>query len=1210
MAGRIASPFWLRAEGAIVPWAEIARTKPDPHEELTGLAEQLFAERLAAVRERPGEIHLRWSCSERLGVPFEPFTVWARPRRDETGGVDARIDSVDGGLRISWGFVAAIIEVECDVLDPTRAVGLFASRGGGSLLETVGAVAVRQPAGGRVRLRLRTSGATRALLVNGANPSVACRSLQDVIDDQGWQEIERVGLPVDDPWGSTAYRPGGQGLVSAPTDPVSAAFERLARGGPPIGWASFTESGRLAPVWAAPDHGILIDEVRDELLPQVESAFRPGLLPLEQAAVRDRPTVASPHHAGKTSSLAAHAELAPLSLLTLPSASNPFIALATGFGTAYSLEGQGRLPLSRADFMVTGEYEETPRRTGRVQVAAFIPAPGPHGTTAAANNLAAQRAGLVAPDAVDRPWRESVRVSWDRLPSAAALGRPSGAVVARFDPAGPLEAESLVPKRAAGDLRPLLPVPDGPEGTPAYARTAMADAAAEIPLGAGSRQAGYAVAVEDVFGVWSRWEDALHTGPEPAPPRPRVLALGLTSSYEGFTACPAALEVELSVDWADRTPVGVDVAAVFFRMPTAATPPPAGIGPDVPAPAGGFRRDFALGFAADELRDPGGTTIEHLDSAGQELVEPGPLQGANGRRYRLRVADFNLDFGATPRWGVQVWLRGRLAVLAAPTDWAPDPSHPALATAASPVPVAPLPPPLPPGVPIGSAPDAEGRSHARIRWSLPAGAPVEKVILWEVAETALREQAGIAVRAPEGTLPGLRLAELWNRYDSRTSARRRSMFRRLKELPGTARETDVALPKGSTDIHLFAVTTVSSTAVESPWPEGTPAHLHLQAVMAPRLRRPGTPRARSTVAADGSVAIALTSPSRVPVQAFRLFRSRSVVAARSAETMGPAFAMVTATPGGTDPDSGERAYEGTWTGSFDPSWDEWFVRAVAVPVDQVPTEAVRGLPSAACEPVSLVVLPAAPPDLAPLTGETWGTANDGVLVRSSTSSPDRPVGLGSHRLSGVAGTSGMAAVPLEDINEDVAIPPTGASPGPVLVRGPRSAGRTPLAVWFTRPVAADPVDVVLRLVDPLGRLTEQRITVPGWVPGPPPTLELIDRMTIAGRGTVFTLRSDAPVDADPPYVLEVAAVRRPVPFPIRGRGPIGRLQTVRTSFPLDDIPVRVRPFTPVTTIQAARTTGVTPFEYTVLVRLQPPFRVVFRMVAPDGPSVEVEAAVR
>lgn len=1226
MARRIASPWWLRAEGARVPWATIIRRRLQTDRE-GPVDPRVLAAQMAVVGRRPVELHLRWACSELLGVPFGPFTVWIRAARDETKGVDARTRARPGGIRLSWGFVAAVVEVECTVIDPARPVALFATRGGGSLHEAVGATAVRAAAGARVTLRVRCSGATRVVLVNGSAPVVRCQALDEVINDPAWKPLERVGLPVDNPWPATAYDTGRQGLVAAPTDPVTAALQRLQRGGPPIGWYALTEMGRVAPPWTPPDHVRLLQEIRRDVLPRIERLYRAGIVPPDQGAVVDSPPVDPPHHGGHPSSLSAKVQLPPLALLTLPASSNPFLALATGFGTAYPANQQlEQVPFGRADFLVTAEYQETPLRQGRATVAAFVPLPGEHGDTVSPTTLTAERAGLVSPEQRDGPWRETVRVSWNRSQASAALGRPSGAILARYDTTGVPLAECLLPLREAGDFRPLLMVPDGPPGTPNFARTAMVDAAAVIPLGSGGRTPAYAAAVEDVFGVWSRWEDVPYAGTEPAPPTPRVLAVSLTTSYAGTTTCPTILEVELSVDWADRTPVRVELASVFFHMADAKALPPAGTAPVGPAPAGGFRRDLVFPFVGDELRGPTGATIEHLDTAGENSVTPGPLQGDQGRRYRVRVPVPTLDFAPTRRWGVQLWLRGRLAVLPGDTSWSPDASHPALASAASPVPVAPLPPPIPPGVPMGSTPDAQGCSHVRLRWSLPAGADVQKVVVWEVAESALRQMAGLTQRDPEGTLPGWRLQHLRDAYDAMPTTRRRAAFRRLLELPGSARETDVALPKGSTDIHLFTVTTVTSTSVESPWPDGAAPHEHLQAVMAPRIRRPAAPRLRALVGVSGPATLSLEAPSRISVQEFRLFRTRSAEAARNVETMGPAFAVVPAVappPGSTpDPVTGERTWSAEWSGVFDASWDDWFIRATAVPVDSVPEEAVRGTPSPPCDPVTLSALPDAPPDLAPLIADVWGDAHDGVLVRTSTSAPMRALALGSHRVSGIAGSSIVAPIPVEDIRAGPTLPsdapPAGATAAPVLVHAARAAGRTPLALWFRRPTATDPVNVVLRLADPLGRVTERALTVPGWVPPPPvlPTLRLLDVFKIIGRGAVLHLRSDAPVDVAPPYVLRITAtpriLPRGLPFPPMPGGfpPLVRPRPVIAAFPLDAIPHGTGPFGTTATIQAVRISVASPHSYQVLVRLQPPFTVTAAMVAPGGAQTQVSTEVR
>ena len=201
-------------------------------------------------------------------------------------------------------------------------------------------------------------------------------------------------------------------------------------------------------------------------------------------------------------------------------------------------------------------------------------------------------------------------------------------------------------RRPAGDLRPLIPVPDGGQGTSGFARTSLVDAAAEIPLGSGGRSAGYAVAVEDVFGVWSAWEDAIYSGPGARAALPRVLALALTSTFAGSAACPAILEVELAVDWADRTPTGVDLAAVFYPMAGPNAVPPGGVDPDLPAPP-------AASAATSPSRSP-------AIASGRWVGSPSSASTRPGRSSSRRVPSRARKAGGTASGSrSRPWISGR-----------------------------------------------------------------------------------------------------------------------------------------------------------------------------------------------------------------------------------------------------------------------------------------------------------------------------------------------------------------------------------------------------------------------------------------------------------------------------------------------------------------------------------------------------------------------
>ena len=1103
--------------------------------------------------------------------------------------------------------MAAYVEVECQPLDPGRAVGLLVTRSGTGLRQTVGAAAATS-GGGTVRLVVRCSGGTQALLVNGHSPTVRIESLQQVLESD-WEQLERVGLPVDDPWPGTAYDSGTQGMVDSPVDPVTAALERLGRGGPPLGWFPATGTGRIAPPWQPPDYPTLLEEIRKETIPRIERIYRPALPPHDQHLVVDTTVVDGPEGSG----IPATASLPPLSLLTLPAASDPFLALALGFGTAYPEEDNVDIPVP--DFLVTAEYPEVPDRTGEAELAAYLPTAPVHGSMAQPLDVTAVRAGLLAPSAPDLPWRESIRVSWHLAPPTAALGRGTGAALARVGSPADVKAECLLPQRDAGDFRPLLPVPDGPPNTPGHGRTGVVDAAADIPIGSGGRQPLYPVAWQDVFGVWSRWVDEAYAGTEPSPPKPRIIALTLDARYAGSPQCPARLTLELAVDWAERTPTSLLVNAVYYPMVDTTTAAP--VGPPAP-PSGGFQRDTLATFdAVGRLVGGPDVTVSHLDASGETEVQPGSAQGTASRRYRMSVPVPSLDFGTTTRWGVAVWASTDL-LIGVGSGLSPSQSTGAVTSAASPVPAVPIPPPLPPGVPMGSAQDAQGCSHVRVHWSIPGGADLEPrrgIIVWEVAETALRQAVGLPPRAPEGTLPGVRLQELWTAYDSMTPAARRAAFRRKAVLPGAAREADIALPKGSTDIHLFTVTTLTRAGVESPWPEptgGAQPHESLQAAIAPRLRQPAAPELRSTILPAG-VALSMSSPSLIPVREFRLFRSRSESAARSFDSMGPPFAVVSAVapPAGTSPDpaTGELTYTAQWSGPFDPSWDDWFVRSVAVPVDVREVHAERGVTSPSREPVAISVPPPGAPVLAPLVAIPIGTG-ELVLVTTSTTAPLRAVDLGSHRLSvdleGDATVTDVAPLALEDVEAGpvtaMDAPPPGAAPGAVVVHGQRSDGQSPLALWFTRTDPTTPVEVTMRLLDPSGRVTTQSVTVPPGGATPPP-LDLVDAFRIVGRGVVVVVSSSAPVPHAPSYVLEVAVQPAPRPFPPQPR-------PVKVRFDLDDIPDRAGPFGGNEPIQVGRDAGSDPALYTILVRSSGQVTVTVTLFAPDGAHTQVTTGLR
>ena len=1159
----------FRAVGARLDWLDIARRMLR-----AGHGEGIDDALLERLKERGPDTRLAWGCSEDLGVPRDAFTVWGRPVRDrrlrdtELVGVP-----VDEGELVWWGGEeAAHVQVRCQVQDPARPVALFLLRTGLDPAGAVGTAAVAPAGSPTVTLTASAGAATHAVLVNAHALAVRIQTVQDVVDADDWQPLERVGLPVDG-HELGEYVPDEQGLVVAPTAPTKAAAQRIDRAGVPLGWYPVTETGRTAPPWKHSDPDGLVEETRKFLLPELRPLYASGTGETDQHALEDRRAVDPPSRAdGTAADQPATARLKPLALLLLAAGTDPAANLATGFGTAYRAADLAELmPDQRGEleYLVTGHYRRSVLGDG-VEVAAYIPPVQRHAVVPPVVDLRAARAALLPPALPDGPFHEAIEVSWRPGPRLATMTGPVAHAFAGWRH-GAGSAEDLMPERLLGGSQPrAIPRPDADDATLAGGdRPKVVQGDQELPVD-GAIDRGYGVAQCDIFGVWSRWEDVELTTSSPGVAPPRLAHLGLVATYAGSPVCPSVLTADLATEWTQRTPAAIELRAVFYPMPTGATPPPFGAPPPLPPPAPNLGLDSTLTFTGDTATATAGTVVPLREDGSVAPSWGAPEQGGEARSYRFTVPGPGLDFGAVSRWGVRVWARQTAPGIATPSVWVPVPAQPATAVAGSPVPAVPTPPPLPPGVPLGSTPDAQGVSHVKVGWSGLAGPHVDRVIVWEASETTLRQRLAPGSPPDRTLLPGVRLQQLWDLYDAAPAAQRPLGFRRAAEVPAVPPAADLTLARGSEDIHLFLVTAVTTTGVESPWPGpggGLPAHAHLQAAAAPRLRRPAMPLVRPAVQPDGSLTVAIEAASPIPVTAFEVFATRSELAARDHLTMGPplaqvpagaAFDPVTADPR-LDPITRQRVWTADWSGALPPSWEPWHLRAVAVPERTVPVSAVRGVVSPASDVVTAVVLPSAAPQLDPLVAEVVGADHAGLLIRTGTSAPDRVVPAGSHTVQVTLGAVTGPVQPLEAaarVADESTAPDTTA--GPVVQRLPREAGRTPLLVWGRRDDPSVPVQATVRVADPLGRVAEQTLLIPGWVePRPELTLKIIDVFRIAGRGYVASLLTSADPATEPPHVLTVVATL-PGTIP---PGPLRR-RSLRASWELPDIPTRRSPVPP------------------------------------------------
>jgi hypothetical protein len=992
------------------------------------------------------------------------------------------------------------------------------------------------------------------------------------------------------------------------------------RGAPPVGWSATLPSAVAAPTWQAPDPKAFVDRIAAELLGRIAALYAPGLAENKQAALMNPTAVAGPP--GQPASINA----APWPLLSIPAVSDPFANLALGFGTAYPFRtGFAGVALPPApEFLITAKYNAGPvfRASGpgwNVEVplpageyAAYAP-PVMHAQTPAPLPFASARYSLQPPTALDAPWRENVRSTWPPLSADAGTVHVTQFAQVRTALGAPA-AEPLFAFEADVDG---WRVPNIPPLAPDESLLSTIDPVAEISLGSGGRHELYAAALSDVHGVWSPWSEAIYSGIEPAATPPLLANLKLRATYSGTPQCPATLDVEAIVEFTERSTTSVEFSAVFYAMGSPTMPPPAGIGAES-VPAGAVRRTFSISFAGD-VPTGVGCTVAPLDENGLPAPEAGPGQGES-RRFAVHVDLPPLDFSVTDRWGVDVWARRSLAVGPTPTAWSPDdPSRAMLASAGSPVPVIPTTAPLP-GVPLASLPDSDGRSHVRVVWGAGSG-NVKSFVVWQASEDYLRERCGVAEAAAD-EVPGARLVAVRQLLIDHREACRLA-FRRVLDVPGNRREADVALARGATGIQFFLVTSTTPTGADSPWPYNTAGQDFTQVFIAPRVLRPAQPLARPEITTAGAD-IDLEAPSDVPVSRFRVYRTHSFDAARRADSMGaPEFASATAPPSPPAPAdvdlvTGQPVFRARWSGALAPSWKTWYVRAVAEPdTSGVPELAWRGILSPESDIVTVRIPPSTPPDLDPLVVESASPDHSVLVARTSTSASIADTDFGPHLVGALTAAAltekGVAAASLAPLSAVAAAdPPAPAAGMAVVVRGERSGGRTPLSVWFTRADPAQPVDVGLRVVDPLGRAAVQLAHVAGWSAPTPPNLELVAVTPVSATAAVVTVSSTEDRTARPPFVLAVSATRRIILRPPLGpqlRGGLGPTLTASVELPAirsdgGGLPLPLPPGG----IRFAYRQEPVGTLYDIYIPLRSPFSAAVTLTSPEGAHTSLRAA--
>jgi hypothetical protein len=1128
----VVDPTRFHAEGALVSWQAAAQRLG------IGIGQPIAL---------PLVIELRWMLQPGMGMSTEPFAVWTRPHSTSVPqplSITQRQLFFLGFLDMITWTEGSMTTVSVDVQAP--AGGLISAYSGGPILANLAASVMLAVGNSTVELSaqvidgLLVSNGVTVTAVRGIGPS----SLANL---PGWTLLELVGLPVTlAQWGGIGKHGEPQGLVGSFSDAPTAAEARLSRGAPPIGWGPTIAAGVSAPAWTAPNFASLVSEVNSDLLDQLRNIVKS--FPPDQQAAQMLTVVLPPPKSStgqQMSGSGSTSQLSPLTMTFMAAATDPFLNLVLGFGTAYSLSASdtaGNIAGRGAfDFMVTSHWEKGfDGQSAAQDYAAVIPAPAVAPAPPPPANMFTEILGALRPLATDGNWRASVRASWDRPPDIQLFRNASFAAArAGVVPAQP--AVALLENRPSGGYRPIAINRAADPPDPEFWRLHVVDSELAIPSNPGTIQVKYGAAEQDIYGQWTPWVavDQVLAQPD-LEPVPIVGATLTPVAPANGSVCPTTLEIEFVWDWRIRSPDQITFVGRMYAAATHGAPPPSVIlPPGLDRSLAGGGSALVVTFSGDTPSAPG-ATIQPLTASGDNFAPGfGSAQGTDTRRFRLTLSGLALDFGSTPFIGLALWAQGQEHI--APRRLSPWSSKPLVISTGD---------PRPPVVPIehvklGSVPDATGSSHVRISWTPQPGAV--GYFIYEATEAKILDSHGLPDPAPSDTLDQ-RLKVVKSAF--RSNPIRRD-FTRLNATLLQGSSTDNTLPRGSTEIHLYVVLGVSAGEVEGQWPSGPTPDDSLIAIAAPHITAPAAPMIEVQRILDQSATppvykssiLITTRMGPRPIQV-DLHRVRVDDAAKELDTMGPPVARLTASGGGwtvthtNDPVYGPYITAVAGTDAPSGSWKRVWYRATAWTGED---DTRGGLPgrSPASNAAWVVLPPADGPLITPLL-IGGGTGPADVVLQWTCGAPIARTPLGPHQIAVRANLVGAPAKTTPLLALDSTLDQLGSSE-PATGSGvwivSTTAGITTYRALLRRAAITDSLKFVVRITDPIGRSGTQVSIIPSGPAIPPPDLENLNLRRIAipfPFSAVLSFTSSSPLVPllNGPYVLYIELIPpHPVIFP-------------------------------------------------------------------------------
>ena len=1174
---RIIDPDRFLLFAALLDWTEVQRRMPK------GQSASQIVERRKL--RGPRLVQLRWVTDPKLGYPSEPFRVWRRPSlpfEGEKKVTPTEIDFLAGWHGYALPTPAVYVRLTLNVAGASASVLAFSGAPFGS------AVVGMEEVGNGFRTISFSAGRITSLLVFGSAALTDLSMIDGKAADPsaGWQPVEVVGLPVDPAeWGGVRQLDQKQGLVPPSLDPRDAALDRYRRGAPFYGWQPELAAGRPAPPWVLAEPKAILKTYEADLLPDLKLIIA-GLRPNQQYTF-SRTALLPLEGVGPDP---AETTYAPLRHLTFAAATDPLASLIGGFGTAIEEEDIPRIVLgdrvlfgdstrSDWDWMVTALYEKgLDDASEPVEYAAIVRAPSLAVPPPPPFALAAATDGMRAPEGIDRPWRPVVRLGWDKLPDTLPFRAASYAAARAVNPPGTV-ATPLMGRRRFDDaaLQPISATTSAEEAT-GSGRLAALDETLDLPSVPAPFPLLYGIAHQDIFGLWSAWATAAHLVAEPsAKPLPILSARLETASPPGTGTVGARLVIDFTWDWEARSLKEARFVARLYAQANAGDGPPVpGVPPGVQKSLGGAAgTPFVVHFDGGNAGTPdagGSLRYVAIDAPGRPL-QSAPIAAIGLRHYRLTIEGFSLDFDAAPRIGLALFAMAQEN--RAPQRSGPWSARPSIASAAD---------PRPPtitvtreDVPLASLGDASGLHHAVLSWNGFPGAVGYNV--YTAAESRLRADLGLP-EAPQHETLSQRIAALRAAFRANPL---RSAFAKLNDRPVAATLIPVVLPRGTKEMHLYAVLGVSAGNVETAWPDLSDPlrEKRLFAFAAPQIVSPAPPQIEVRRVAEGNgfrAQLILRAAPGATAARMALHRTRVPEASLALPSMGPPILTIpdgmppgwtvqpVAAPGAPPQPLGR--IEGR--DAPDGSWKRVFYRAVAEAEDD-PARGIIGGRSPASGAQEVIVPPEGPPDLAAL-GVSLGGGGLAVTVTTTSIAPVETTALGPHRLRVEAlkvGADGQFAplfawpaplAPPQSADDRLeAVPTTAPPPGTQGLRRATAAdGTTTLTLALLRAATSDALRIRFLLSDPLGRARERVLEVPAVAQPPAPDIGGLIVTKVAGKGFLIGFTTQAPASATPfgDYVLTVSwRVESPIGLPLP-RPPLTRTATV--TLPLRQIPLMRR----------------------------------------------------